>query len=60
MLAIFEDQDLTLNGTSYFDELAEEEIFEGLCSTLARLFNANPSDIAVGSSATELLTSLAC
>ncbi len=52
-------KDLTENGTLTFDEAAEESVFEGLHVTAAQLFNARPEEIAVGSSATELLASLA-
>lgn len=52
-------RDLTESGTLTFDEAAEESVFEGLHVAAARLFNARPDDIAVGSSATELLASLA-
>jgi selenocysteine lyase/cysteine desulfurase len=47
------------SGTTDFDEHAEETVFEDLRRATARLFNAKPADIAVGSSATELLASLA-
>lgn len=47
------------SGTADFDEHAEETVFEELRRAIARLFNAKPADIAVGSSATELLASLA-
>lgn len=52
-------RDLTENGTLTFDEAAEESVFEGLHVAAARLLNARPEEIAVGSSATELLASLA-
>ena len=52
-------KDLTENGTLTFDEAAEESVFEGLHVAAARLFNARSDDISVGSSATELLASLA-
>ncbi len=52
-------RELTENGTLTFDEAAEESVFEGLHVAAARLFNARPDDIAVGSSTTELLASLA-
>ncbi len=45
-------KELTENGTLTFDEAAEESVFEGLHAAAARLFNARPDDIAVGSSAT--------
>ena len=51
--------DLAENGTIHFDEVAEERAFETLHASAARLFNCRPEDIAVGSSATELLASLA-
>lgn len=46
-------------GAQTLDEAAEESVFDGLHVAAARLFNAQPDDIAVGSSATELLASLA-
>ncbi len=52
-------RELTENGTLTFDEAAEESVFDGLHVAAARLFNARPDDIAVGSSTTELLASLA-
>lgn len=52
-------RDLTEKGSLTFDEAAEEAIFQDLHVAAARLFNAQPDDIAVGSSATELLASLA-
>src|SRR5882672_6574869 len=51
--------DLTENGTIHFDEAAEERAFATLHASTARLFNCRPEEIAVGSSATELLASLA-
>ena len=51
--------DLAENGTIHFDEVAEERAFATLHASAARLFNCRPEDIAVGSSATELLASLA-
>jgi len=51
--------DLAENGTIHFDEVAEERAFAALHASAARLFNCRPEDIAVGSSATELLASLA-
>ncbi len=52
-------RDLAENGTIHFDEAAEERVFATLHASAARLFNCRPEDIAVGSSATELLASLA-
>jgi cysteine desulfurase / selenocysteine lyase len=51
--------DLAENGTIHFDEAAEEQAFATLHASAARLFHCRPQDIAVGSSATELLASLA-
>src|SRR6185503_6011772 len=51
--------DLAENGTIHFDEAAEERAFATLHASAARLFNCRPEDIAVGSSATEMLASLA-
>jgi selenocysteine lyase/cysteine desulfurase len=52
-------QDLAANGTIHFDEAAEERAFATLHASAAQMFNCRPEDIAVGSSATELLASLA-
>jgi selenocysteine lyase/cysteine desulfurase len=52
-------RDLAENGTRNFDETAEETVFDDLRSASARLLGARPEDIAVGSSATDLLSSLA-
>ena len=52
-------RDLTEFGTKNFDEKAEQEIFNGLHIAFASLIGAEPGDIAVGSSFTELLASLA-
>src|SRR6201988_2637726 len=51
--------DLAENGTIHFDETAQEQAFAPLHASAARLFNCRPEEIAVGSSATELLASLA-
>ncbi len=51
--------DLAQHGTSQFDEDAEATVFAGLHIAAARLFNVRPGDIAAGSSATELIASLA-
>jgi cysteine desulfurase/selenocysteine lyase len=51
--------DLYENGSNNFDEIAEANVFDGLHHSAARLINARPEDIAVGSSATELISSLA-
>lgn len=51
--------DLAQNGTLNFDELAEAGVHDDLHAAAARMLNARESDIAVGSSATELLSSLA-
>ena len=52
-------RDLADNGTLNFDEEAELAIFDALHGAAARLFNAAPDDIAVASSATELMSSVA-
>ena len=52
-------QELADYGTIRFDEAAEQDIFARLHSAAARLFHCRPDDIAIGSSATELLASLA-
>lgn len=52
-------RDLADNGTLNFDENAEEHVFAELHAAVARLVNARPEDIAIGSSATELLASVA-
>ena len=51
--------DVAQNGSNNFDEHAEENVFKDLHRTAAQLLNARADDIAVGSSATELLCSLA-
>ena len=52
-------KDLAERGSINFDENAEAAVFHDLHNAAARLFNARPEDIAVGSSATELISSLA-
>ena len=52
-------RDLAGSGTIHFDEVAEERAFATLHVAAARLFNCRPEDVAAGSSATELLASLA-
>jgi cysteine desulfurase / selenocysteine lyase len=52
-------QDVAENGTANFSETAERDIFEDLRAAGAELFGANVTDIAAGSSTTELLSSLA-
>lgn len=52
-------KDVAENGSINFDETAEANVFDELHLIAARLFKAKPEDIAVGSSATELLSSLA-
>jgi len=53
------NKDLAENGSINFDEIAEAAVFGDLHNATARLFNVHPEDIAVGSSATELISSLA-
>ena len=58
--AIIEWQDdVALNGSNNFDDNSEETVFRELHQVASRLSNAVPEDIAAGSSATELLCSLA-
>ena len=58
--AIIEWQDdVALNGSNNFDENSEEIVFRNLHQVASQLINATPEDIAAGSSATELLCSLA-
>lgn len=52
-------KDLAENGTMNFDEEAEERVFEDLHKAAARLFSAKAEDMAVASSATELMSSVA-
>lgn len=51
--------DIAENGSNNFDEEAEEGVFDALHAAAARLFHGAPDDIAAGSSATELMSSLA-
>jgi selenocysteine lyase/cysteine desulfurase len=51
-------QDIAENGTATFSEKSERDIFDGLRRAGAELLNAKPSDIAAGSSTTELISSL--
>ena len=51
--------DVAQNGSNNFDEHAEENVFKDLHRAAAHLINATADDIAAGSSATELLCSLA-
>ncbi len=50
---------LAEEGTIAFDEQAEVECLDNLISSTARLFNAKPQDIAIASSETVLMASLA-
>ncbi len=52
-------RDVAEHGSNHFDEEAEATVFDELHRQAARLFNASPTDIAAGSSTTELLSSLA-
>ena len=51
--------DVAQNGSINFDDHEEENVFKDLHRAAARLINAAAEDIAAGSSATELLCSLA-
>jgi selenocysteine lyase/cysteine desulfurase len=57
--AVAWQRDLAQNGTLGFDEAAEQNVFSSLHEVFARLIGARPRDIAVGSSFTELVASLA-
>ena len=58
--AIIEWQDdVALYGSNNFDEKSEETVFGELHQVASQLINATSEDIAAGSSATELLCSLA-
>ena len=57
--AVAWQRDLAQNGTLSFDEAAEQNVFSSLHEMFASLIGANPRDIAVGSSFTELVASLA-
>ena len=52
-------EDLAKNGSNNFNEIAEQNVFLNLHASAAKLINTNPNNIAAGSSATELLSSLA-
>ena len=52
-------RDIAENGTLNFDEVAEERVFDDLRSGFAALIGARPTEIAVGSSATEMISSVA-
>ena len=52
-------EDVALNGSNNFDENAEQNVFEVLHLAAARLINTSSENISAGSSATELLSSLA-
>ena len=52
-------KDITEFGTINFNEKAEQNVFDDLHNAFAHLLHAQPEDIAVASSATELLASLA-
>ena len=51
--------DLSRNGSNNFTEEVEEDVFKALHRAAAELINAESSEISAGSSATELLNSLA-
>ena len=52
-------EDLAKNGSNNFNEIAEQNVFLNLHTSASKLINTNPNNIAAGSSATELLSSLA-
>ena len=51
--------DVSKNGSNNFTEEVEENVFKDLHLSAAKLINAEPTEISAGSSATELLSSLA-
>jgi cysteine desulfurase / selenocysteine lyase len=51
--------DIAEFGTAHFDEVAEARVFDDARIAFARLINATPADIAIGSSTTDLLSSVA-
>ena len=57
--AVAWQRDLALNGTLSFDEATEQNVFSSLHDVFAKLIGARSQDIAVGSSFTELVASLA-
>jgi len=57
--AVAWQRDLAQNGTLSFDEAAEQNVFSSLHEVFAKLLGAKFRDIAVGSSFTELVASLA-
>ena len=52
-------KDVALNGSNNFNEDAEQNVFEVLHLAAARLINTSSKNISAGSSASELLSSLA-
>lgn len=52
-------RDIAENGTLNFDEVAEEEVFDGLRAAFAGLLGCTATDIAVASSASEMIGSIA-
>jgi selenocysteine lyase/cysteine desulfurase len=53
------NRDLAENGNINFDEQAEQDVFKDLHTAFARLMGASTTDVAVASSATEQLATLA-
>src|SRR5258706_3985634 len=52
-------RDLAEHGTENFDEVAEDRVFDDLRAAFAGLVGAGPTDVAIASCATELITSVA-
>ena len=52
-------EDVALNGSNNFNENAEQNVFKDLHLAAAQLINSSSENISAGSSATELLSSLA-
>ena len=57
--AIAWQRDIADFGTLNFDEVAEDRVFDDLRAAFGRLVGAKAESIAIGSSATEMLSSLA-
>ena len=57
--AMIWQRDIAEFGTLNFDEVAEDRVFDELHTAFAELIGARAEDIAVASSATELIASLA-
>lgn len=52
-------RDIAENGTQNFDEVAEDRVFDEVRAAFAKLIGATATDIAVASSASEFVASIA-